>query len=222
MGKRWVLLLALSGVAACTGGSLANKDRPTATGGTVTPTGGNVATPDGGGVIGDAMAGDGATGDAKAGAATDGSPDVVKDDPLGAAPTCTSQTTWTKGENSSMAPGQACITCHRAEGEGPLFPLAGTLYPTGHEPDDCNGVNGALAGARIVVTGANGGVVTLTPNAAGNFYATTQPISFPYKVKVVNALGEERVMLTATSNGDCNACHTQAGASGAPGRVTVP
>jgi len=218
MGKRWVLLLALSGFAACTGGSLANKSHPASTGGTVAATGGVVTTPDSGVAIPDATATDGMAGDALATDASTG----PKIDPLTAAPTCTSQTTWTKGENSAMAPGQACITCHRTKGEGPLFPLAGTLYPTGHEPDNCNGVNAALSGARVVVTGANGAVITLTPNAVGNFYATTQSISFPYKVKVVDGQGQERAMLTATSNGDCNACHTQSGASGAPGRVTMP
>jgi hypothetical protein len=40
--------------------------------------------------------------------------------------------------------------------------------------------------------------------------------------KVVNAANAERVMSSTTSTGDCNLCHTQTGASGAPGRVTLP
>ena len=40
--------------------------------------------------------------------------------------------------------------------------------------------------------------------------------------KVVNAAGIERVMVSTLTAGDCNLCHTQNGASNAPGRVTLP
>lgn len=36
--------------------------------------------------------------------------------------------------------------CHTAEREGPRYPITGTLYPTGHEPNDCNGVNSSAGG----------------------------------------------------------------------------
>ena len=39
-----------------------------------------------------------------------------------------------------MRPGHACITCHTQEDEGPVFAFAGTVYPTGHEPNECYGV----------------------------------------------------------------------------------
>lgn len=143
-------------------------------------------------------------------------------DPLNAAPKCTSNSTWTRGNSgsSAMKPGQACIACHAADREAPRYVIAGTLYPTGHEPNDCNGENGN-AGARVVVTGSNGVTVTLTPNSAGNFYSSTS-LPGPYKTKVVSATGTERVMVTTASSGDCNACHTQNGASSAPGRITLP
>src|SRR5262249_40921345 len=72
-------------------------------------------------------------------------------DPLGASPACTSGSTWTRGTqgSSDMEPGRACITCHRQEG-GPSFNVGGTVYPTGHETDDCKG------------SGAGGAVVTVT------------------------------------------------------------
>ena len=104
--------------------------------------------------------------------------------------------------------------------EAPRFVIAGTLYPTGHEPDSCNGVNGTN-GAKVVVTGSNGTSITLTPNSAGNFYSSTA-LSPPYQAKVVNAAGVERVMSSTASTGDCNSCHTQTGANGAPGRITMP
>jgi hypothetical protein len=145
-------------------------------------------------------------------------------DPLNAPPTCTSNTTWNQGADetgSTMAPGQACISCHQASGgEAPNFVIAGTLYPTGHEPNNCNGVSGT-AGARVVITGNSGTSIALTPNSAGNFTSSTA-LSPPYMAKVVNAANAERVMSSTTSTGDCNLCHTQTGASGAPGRVTLP
>jgi len=149
---------------------------------------------------------------------------VPNNDPLGAAPTCTSKTTWTRGTNgsSSMEPGQACISCHaRSGGEAPTFVIAGTLYPTGHEPDNCNGVSGTATGAKVVVTGSNGTIVTLTPNGVGNFYSSTS-LPGPYKAKVVNASGVERVMSGTASTGDCNSCHSQSGSNNAPGRITLP
>ena len=144
-------------------------------------------------------------------------------DPLNAPPKCTSNSTWTRGTSgsSSMEPGQACINCHGSTGgEAPKFVIAGTLYPTGHEPDNCNGVNGST-GAKVVVTGSNGTVVTLTPNSAGNFYSSTT-LPPPYKAKVVSSAGIERVMSGTASTGDCNSCHTQNGANSAPGRITLP
>ena len=65
-------------------------------------------------------------------------------------------------------PGAACIQCHGRR-EGPRFSIAGTVYPTLHEPDLCYGADG-IGGAQVKITGANG--QTLTPNATGNFYST--------------------------------------------------
>ncbi len=140
-------------------------------------------------------------------------------DPLNAAPTCTSGTYWTGGNEGSsrMHPGDACIACHgRSGGEAPRFNIAGTVYPTGHEPVDCNGTNQA----QIVITDKNGQTITLTPNAAGNFFASSA-LAFPITAKVV-AGGKERAMQTPQMSGDCNSCHTATGAMMAPGRVTLP
>jgi hypothetical protein len=141
-------------------------------------------------------------------------------DPLNASPTCTSKTTWNGGTEGSsvMEPGQACISCH-SRGEGPRFTIAGTLYPTGHEPNNCNGVNGG--GMKVVVTDSKGATVTMTPNGAGNFYSNTG-LTPPMHAKVVNGSGVERVMSATLATGDCNSCHTQSGGSSAPGRITVP
>ncbi len=138
-------------------------------------------------------------------------------DPLGAAPTCTSGQTWNGGNDGSsrMNPGQACISCH-SQGEGPRFSLAGTVYPTGHEPDQCYGTSAA----QVIITDAAGKTLTLTPNSAGNF-SSNALLSLPYNAKVV-ANGLTRAMSAAQTSGDCNSCHTQNGANGAPGRITLP
>ena len=106
------------------------------------------------------------------------------------------------------------------DGEAPLYTIAGTLYPTGHEPDLCNGTAGAMAAARVVIVDAANQTITLTPNAAGNFFYAGA-VTFPFHAKVTYQ-GRERIMVAAQSNGSCNGCHTQNGANGAPGRITLP
>lgn len=144
----------------------------------------------------------------------------VGEDPLGAAATCSSEMYWQRGENDRMRPGEACIACHTAEGEGPRYAIAGTLFPTGHEPNDCNGISGTASGAKVVITDANGQDHELTPNSVGNFFLNGN-LAKPYTAKVVSDAGE-RLMVTPQQDGDCNKCHTAEGASGAPGRVVVP
>ena len=141
-------------------------------------------------------------------------------DPYSTPITCTSKTMWTRGTSGSgsMEPGMACITCH-ALGRGPGFAIGGTVYPTAHEPDSCNGGSAATM-AQIVITGADGKIITLTPNSAGNF-SYGGALAKPYKAKVTS-MGRERAMIATQTSGDCNSCHTVSGAMMAPGRVMLP
>jgi hypothetical protein len=119
-----------------------------------------------------------------------------------------------------MNPGEACISCHKSSGgEAPTFSVAGTLYPTAHEPDLCDGFNGT-GGAQVVITGADGKTLTLTPNSAGNFYSSNS-VKLPYQAEVVY-MGQVRAMAESQSTGDCNSCHDQNGTNGAPGRILLP
>jgi len=131
---------------------------------------------------------------------------------------CTSNTTWNGGNEgtSVMRPGGACITCHTMRG-GPAYTVAGTVYPTAHEPNDCNGVNGAVT---VVVTDANGVVTNIAVNSVGNFNSRAN-IAAPFHVKVTNG-AKVRAMGGALTAGDCNSCHTVTGVNGAPGRVMAP
>lgn len=145
--------------------------------------------------------------------------------------TCTTDRFWEEGNRNSerMHPGFACIDCHTRGAvdedgeieEGPRFAVAGTVYATAHEPDDCNGVDGRGAKpVTIEVTDATGRVVRTQANAVGNFFYEDRLI-LPIKARVLYD-GRERVMQTAQSSGDCNGCHTESGRSGAPGRIMLP
>lgn len=137
---------------------------------------------------------------------------------------CTSMSTWTQGDEGSrdMLPGRACIACHSKPGgdQGPRFLFAGTVYPTAHEPDDCNGASDAV----IEVTDADGAVLTATARPqSGNFFMNGDPatLATPIKARVLYQ-GKVLAMSTAVSTGDCNTCHTQEGKEGAPGRIILP
>jgi hypothetical protein len=130
---------------------------------------------------------------------------------------CTSKTYWTRANRGSqeMRPGGTCLTCHRMM-RGPSFAIAGTVFPSAHEPDDCNGASGA----DVVIVDARGTTVTLRTNAAGNFLSRDSIVP-PYKASV-RYQGRERLMVTAQMVGDCNSCHTEKGAMMAPGRIILP
>jgi cytochrome c553 len=151
-------------------------------------------------------------------AGADGATGTDPNDPLNAAAKCTSNRMWTQGDrgSASMHPGVACINCHKNEPRAPTLTIAGTVYPSGHEPNDCNGA----AGANVVITDANGKVTTLVTNSAGNF-RTSAAIATPYTAKVTFN-GKERAMQASQTVGDCNSCHTATGANNAPGRITLP
>jgi mono/diheme cytochrome c family protein len=141
-------------------------------------------------------------------------------DPFAGPHVCTSNSYYTIGQGLTMEPGNACISCHttRGEGEGPAFTIAGTAYPTGHEPSRCYATG--VAGARVVVVDATGANRTYSVNSVGNF-AGLDAIATPYTARVELA-GRTRAMATPQTTGDCNSCHTEHGAIGAPGRVVVP
>lgn len=141
---------------------------------------------------------------------------------------CTSGQSWPGGNrgNPVMHPGLACIACHQRgddvalapdDDDAPQFRIAGTVYPTGHEPNDCNG---AATGSVEVSNAAGMVIATLPVNSVGNFFSTAA-VPAGFHVAVV-ANGKRRAMVMSPPKGDCNSCHTTAGANGAPGRITLP
>ena len=156
------------------------------------------------------------------------SPDEGPGDMTGVA-VCSSNTYWKDMDTGSeaMHPGGKCDTCHdKNPMTAPNFTVNGTVYPTMHEPDDCNGVaagvdDKGLPDVQIVVTDRTMRVRPPLPvNSVGNFKFEGE-VLFPIWVKVVSK-GKENKMTMQAPHGDCNACHTQMGAEGAPGRIQMP
>ncbi len=117
----------------------------------------------------------------------------------------------------TMAPGTACVACHLAIGK-PIY-IAGTVYPTYHEPDLCLGVTDV----QVEIVDSMGATHTLPVNSSGNFL--DQDIfslwPSPWTVAVTRGAAR-RAMVGTVTNGDCNSCHTAAGANAAPGRIVAP
>jgi hypothetical protein len=143
---------------------------------------------------------------------------------------CSSGTYRNRGDDddANMFPGRACNHCHQGasgeeDDEAPVYAFAGTVYPTVREPNGCVGRGGA--------------VVTLTDNAGRTWQLTTRPgsgnfamgwptsgLTFPVTASVTanGATIEMMQPLMSPAEGDCNLCHTQDGANGAPGRIFTP
>jgi hypothetical protein len=140
---------------------------------------------------------------------------------------CTSGATWTNGNDSSpeMHPGLACIGCHTTYVPNPPDPvgtMAGTVYRTVHEPNDCNGVAATAADPiTITVLDIDGHMVSAVANGVGNFF-TADPIHLPIQWATVTYQGRTRAMASPQPSADCNSCHTEGGILGAPGRIVVP
>ena len=141
-----------------------------------------------------------------------------KDAAADAASVCTSGVTFPANgdKDALMHPGKKCLGCHAAAG-AKTFAMAGTVYPTLHEPNDCNGIS--KPNLSVLVIDALGMSHSIPVNAAGNFTRVTS-ITMPYRAMIVDG-NKVREMKTPQTDGDCNGCHTEQGA-GSPGRVMAP
>jgi hypothetical protein len=117
-------------------------------------------------------------------------------------------------DGPSMRPGEDCLSCHNGSRAG-AWTVAGTVYSDPNAPDYAG-----EEGAQVIVTGADGKVLTLTSNSVGNFY-TAEAIAKPFTVMVQR--GSFKLVMTApTSSGACSSCHNVPPVDGAPGRLFVP
>ena len=138
-------------------------------------------------------------------------------DPFAGPHVCTSGSYYKGGEGSTMQPGNPCISCHATSGEAPRYSIAGTVYPTGHEPSGCQATG--ESGAQVAITDSSNQVRLYSVNSVGNF-SGRDAIAFPYRAEVRYA-GKVRAMATAQNDGDCNVCHAENGTNGAPGRILL-
>lgn len=122
---------------------------------------------------------------------------------------CESGTRWIGEDEGSpdMMPGEACLSCHSGNTDGPQFRFAGTVYNSGSQGERCFGA----AGVKVVIKDAKGVEHEFTSNDAGNFY-TQEVFETPYTAYVV-AGGQTLPMTTPQTNGDCNSCHRVGGAA---------
>jgi hypothetical protein len=136
-----------------------------------------------------------------------------------AGPVCTSGTKYNGGFGADMRPGEACNACHQVQG-GPNLRIAGTVYPTLHEVDDCNGKKPPPV-LTVTITDKAGKQTKMTANQVGNFSTQAKGIQPPFKATVSDGT-KTRSMVGSVTSGDCNSCHTVAGKNSAPGRIMAP
>ena len=143
-------------------------------------------------------------------------------------------TTSNPHASPQMAPGQACIACHKGEnffGQNPggalqrqdlVYEVMGTVFTAMHEQDFCVSTAGQ-GGTVVEILDSTGAVaLQLEVNETGNFFGSTDAgLKLPYRARVVRG-GKTRAMSTTQTSGDCNTCHTELGREAAPGRVLVP
>lgn len=138
-----------------------------------------------------------------------------------------------------MQPGADCVHCHRADqaASDRQWTIAGTVFgsPTAcayFSPDSGTGCKGGVEGVQVLVTDDQGQTLTLTSNAAGNFY-TDEPLG-PLTSLMIQK-GKRRMIMNIDAAGglpspvSCNYCHTDQnpgspalGNYGAPGSLFIP
>lgn len=133
---------------------------------------------------------------------------------------CYSGMRWVGEKRGSpeMFPGRDCVGCH-LDNDGPPLAVGGTVYPYVLGPptifdaqlgEDCFGVEGVA----VTIEDADGQILELTTNRAGNFFVEGNPDDFakPFNVKIdwvngIDGLVKTNTMFTAPSYGGCGRCH---------------
>jgi hypothetical protein len=123
-------------------------------------------------------------------------------------------------EGPTHRPGQRCLACHGPDYTpgGQVFVLAGTIY---RRADDASG----LTGAEVEMTDAEGEVIRVTSNKAGNFMVSVgeggrpgegwlglaRAPAFPLHVTVRYGGAEQTMRNVIHREGACAACHDRHG-----------
>ncbi|MFT3839946.1 MAG: hypothetical protein QM723_23365 [Myxococcaceae bacterium] len=124
--------------------------------------------------------------------------------------------------DAGMFPGQTCVGCHLINSPPNAYYFAGTVFPGFVTVDGCEET--LPSGVVVEIYDSNNQLaLTLPVLENGNFVSPSPDagVKMPYKARVVSN-GQVRAMTLPQVSGDCNSCHTQTGASGAPGRIRLP
>ncbi len=145
---------------------------------------------------------------------------------------CPSGQTYKGGTGNDMEPGNTCIQCHGQQG-GPTYKIGGTVFRNLITDTGCyaSGKAGSVVPPATYTVEITDSATpahvfkTTTSSLSGNFHMSSKSMTGftpPYTARVLDAAGNARKMSTKQTSGDCNACHTAAGAQGAPGRIVAP
>ncbi len=117
------------------------------------------------------------------------------------------------GEYTLHSQGMACANCHSFSG--------GTVFTNLHAQD--KDVNSAAAGYRVWLLFQDGSsyLTRYSEKGVGNFILPKGNLKDWFVAVVVDANNKEvnRSLLHSPDRYNCNACHTQQGSGGAPGRI---
>ncbi len=134
-------------------------------------------------------------------------------------------------DGAGIIQGKACITCHNDwEGED-IVAFGGTLFSYIHTP------NGKyykdLSGYTVELIKSDGSIISVitrvrsSSKGQNDFYAKTSKASlkdsdkFMIKIKDKNkkVINTSKTLHKASTQRDCNRCHSENGTNGAPGRI---
>ncbi len=105
-------------------------------------------------------------------------------------------------ETGEHNPGQPCLDCHRAGGEGPTFSVGGTLFR------DAAG-SAAVAGVTLHIVDATGKELSLVSARNGNFWSS-QPVTYPLSAAASGCPSRSTMAAPIQQGGgNCNSggCH---------------
>jgi hypothetical protein len=140
---------------------------------------------------------------------------------------CYSEMRWVGGKRGSeeMFPGRDCVGCH-IDNDGPPLAIGGTIYSyvlgqgtpglLAQTGTDCFGVEGI----SVAIEDADGQVLNLVTNRAGNFYVEGKPDDFakPFTALITwtdptdNSVVESPMPSTLPMYGGCARCHNPSAA----------
>jgi hypothetical protein len=125
---------------------------------------------------------------------------------------------WQGDGYVDMLPGDNCMACHSANGQGPSFYAAGTVY----DPTGTVGVSGVV----VTISDDLNNTRTATTQPSGNFeigHSRTKPALTPPLHISLSKGGTVVPMQHPAVTGACNVCHNGAATQcNAPSRVHFP